>query len=262
MKRTTYIMLGVLIAVPTLIILLFAIASLAGDSDGRYQEDHMINLSKEMTTMDATGVRAIKITGIKNSGYHMKGALTVTQDSTGKETFTYPKDLEKYADFERKADTLQMHLIVDKNNDEDAIQYLYTVIDNIRLQTTAQVSDVRCNVHDMQVILQGVQRDSLSVSTSGSLTLSDCNLQKITPLVGNSEELVLRNSKIHEAWFDLDRVNEITMKDSKIHIGHLTASSKRSIQKDWFDTVYWTPKGEKAELYVHVHEETTLFFDK
>ena len=102
MKRTTYILIGILV-LGLLVLLAFVFyASVAGNKPKEDKE-----LFPESVSMDATGVHTVKFRLDKENVYiPLLGRLWVKPGQGETKTFSYPKGASKYFTVEREKDTL------------------------------------------------------------------------------------------------------------------------------------------------------------
>lgn len=262
MKRTTYILMGLLVS--GLIVIIATV--ITGYISGGVPSNSIV-LGPERTEMNLNGVHVVKLIVNQSEKEEKKrivigGEFTITSSPTvGNDWISYQKS--QYLNVSQKEDTLLIGFDINAYNvpadvwNED---YLLVLGMDIQLSVDS-LTIIESLVNGSTLKLKKMKTDSLLVRSGGqSVLLDSCQFGSfdIAGLEGMSFKA--KNSKIDNLYLDLDGVWDWQIQHSIIGTEYLTGTGTHTndIQKGECDRVMWTPKNKDAVLHVTLREKAEL----
>lgn len=268
MKRTTYILIGMLIAGLVLISgTIFYMSSV-----GTTWEDSLLEIGGEQKTVQLPECRVVQLSINVDNGEN--GRSVVFQDApllvqpangvTG--SFTCAADMASHLSMKTDGDTL--NIVFDFSNEGQDEKFKDTRWVKIRtaemkLNIPETVEEVSSTIYDMETTFKGFRRDTLSFSTNGATTVVDCH---ISSLSAHADNLKFYSGEVRDLYLDLDGIHNWTVAAELFHIDteHLTGSYDHynTLQKGECRQVLWTPKRKDATLNLKLVEATRIEIEK
>lgn len=260
MKRTTYILIGMLIAV--LVLMVGGILYIS--TQGTDADLYTLPVSDKMEKTEFPGIRAVKLYTDDSRSIGLQGAhLNVVPASDGQVRLSYPEC--DYLKVSRDADTLVICLDLSnyKFPDGGKDYILPTLrVDGLQLtlEADADLTFLSNRIGGMNTRIRGMQSDSLTIySRGGEIRLDSCHIRALN-VDGWYLAFNANQSTIRHLYLDLDGINNWTVNQCTIDTEHLTGSGKHRNQlgKGECRQVVWTPKEEDASLSVVLSEKSTF----
>lgn len=262
MKRTTYILIGLLISVLVLMVAGILYISTQGTGTDLYT----LTMPDKTVKTEFAGIRAVKLYASGSPRMWLDGAcLDVLPSSDGKIRLSSPES--DYLKVSRDADTLVICLDLtnyefpkQKNGILPALQ-----ANNMQLviEADANLTYLSNFIQGMHIKIRGLQSDSLTTYTKGKgLQLDSCHIHTLR-VDGNNTSFVANKSTVSQLYLDLDGIYNWSVHECTVDTEHLTGSGKHhnNLQKGECRQVVWTPKEEGAELSVTFSEEGRLVLE-
>lgn len=257
MKRTTYILIGILISLLVLLVAgVFYLSMQKPDSDL-----YKLTLPDKMARTELNGVRAVKLYVVDSRKVWLEGAcVNVVPSTNGKTGVAYPES--DYLKVTQEADTLVICLDLSNYNlPKQKNDYIVPALQANSLQLTieadANLVSLSNTIPGMRTQLSGLQLDSLNAYAGNhGLQLDSCIIQALR-VDGDYISFVANKSTLSHLYLDLDVVSNWHVNECDIDTEHLTGSGKHrnNLQKGECRRVLWTPKTDGAELSVTLAEK-------
>lgn len=266
MKRTTYILFGMILSGLLVIIVgVIVVASL-----GEQRSANELFLGGKTITKELPPFRAVVVS-------QMNGGTTdqilrfdnckfqVSSSETGKNVFSCPKDAMEYLSLKVQNDTL--YLAFDYPADKlpehmKGDRYIW-ISENIwGLQIAQNVDYIKMYDPLLRLGLQGLAQDTLSVDVATSVLVDSCRLASLS--VCEARELNLQSGEIDKLYLDLDGIRNWKVDTEKLHLNteYLTGSNSNvSLQKGECKQMFWIPKKEDSQLRVTLTERSCIKVD-
>lgn len=257
MKRTTYILIGMLFSVLLLLVGGVIYVSTQGE-DRNFQT---LTFSDKMVTTELTEIRAVKFYATDSCYFFMdRGGINIVPSTDGKTRISNPEsDCLKVF---QEGDTLVVYLDMSKQKlPQQKSEHILATLRVEGLQITIEGGDklayLSNSIFGMDTKMSGLHLDSLDLYVrSGSVRLDSCSMQTLR-VDGDEVNFNAFKSDIPNLYLDLDGINNWTVDECNIDTEHLTGSGKHrnSLQKGECKQVLWTPKTEESELSVTFAEK-------
>lgn len=262
MKRTTYILIGLLIAglgtILTTVIVMSMMGEVRSGSDIRFEG--------ERQEMSLNGVRAVKIF-ISQVEVRAKkrilinGEMLITSASeSSKESISYPKN--EHLKIEQKEDTLFIELdfnaysIPEKLRHEDFI-----FADGLNIHLTADsITSLVSNARGLMLNFKELKSDSLSMNVGHqAVVLNSCRFGSFG-IAGHQFSFRANDSEIDNFYLNLDGVRNWKFNNTKIDTQYLSGSGHHTddLQKGECRRILWTPLKENAQLKMNIREKAEI----
>ncbi len=270
MKRTTYIMIGMLLA--SFVGLAVLMLTIGGEREG---------LSPEMclgdpVTMDAAGVKAIRIIG---DNHHdgvealFSTALLVTNAQSGeKGSFTYPE--AEYLQVSRMADTLLVRIRLDAMKLSDEVKERgQFMMGNIQMTLQAEPSLVSIASQGVSFapILKHLTLDSLTIDSNmlsmqygynsiTDLQVDSCSLRSFRVSEGNVS-FKAKASRIGNLYLNLNGMYNWKLEDCDVDTEYLSGQGRHFdcvLEKGECKQMFWQPGDEESTLQVTLKEPSMV----
>lgn len=256
MKRTTYILIGLLISGLIVIVASIITISLIGKEDTLDK----IYLSDENARLRLGRVHTVKV--LVNQGEPDKriltsGMIAVTSAPVGKGNISYPKS--ECFKVRQKEDTLLIE--VDLSVYATAERYKnshFLVVDDLRINLAVD-STLKCIVAggaNGALHFKGIQSDSLLIRAYNQrVELDSCQFRSFD-LGGAQFSFSGVNSKIKNYYLDLNGVENWTFQNTEVDTEYLSGSGQHTnnLGKGECQRVVWRPYTQDATLQITLHE--------
>lgn len=268
MKRTTYIMIGMLMAGLVLVCGIVFYLS-------RYTvawEDTFWEIGGSRKTVQLPPCRVVKLTeptpvwrqkreGIvecERSFSFREVPLTVTSGDSLQGTLSYAGDMESLMSITSVGDTLSIAF----NFPEDKLEERFREENWIKLRSAgmalelpAGVQSVLVDVESMETTFKGVCRDTFFFRVRDLARVEDCH---IPSLAAQARTLRLHSGEVHDLHLNLDKISDWRVDVDSFRIGteYLSGSGthRNVLQKGECRQVIWTPLDEDAALDVRMRQ--------
>lgn len=262
MKRTTYILIGILV-LGLLVLLAFVFyVSVAGNKPKEDKE-----LFPESVSMDATGVHTVKFRLDKENVYiPLLGRLWVKPGQGETKTFSYPKGASKYFTVEREKDTLFVSFRYDEKlfSDKKGEYELPTRGLKFNLEADSTLNLIYNNVGGLGVALSNLTLDSLSVRTMfQSFLVDSCRFRALNTEVFSGSFDVYR-STIRDLHINLNGIENWRVEKCDIDTEYLSGDYKHQCElpRGECRQMFWIPRNKDAELRVTLKTEARVLLQE
>lgn len=262
MKRTTYIMIGMLISGLAVIVMGVVFLAVTGEK----HSDSIISLNGERTEMKLNNVHVVKAfikrETEEQSRMVLGGEMTVTTTAeTGKGTFSYPKS--KYLNVSQINDTLFVVLDLAKYGIPERTKntfFVYMNDFNVQLSADSTLTGITSHLNGVRLKLKDIKTDSMSVCTSGQEVLLDSCRFRSFDISGLGFEFRAVNSKIENYYMNLDNVRSWTFENTEVGTQYLSGSEhhRNELQKGECRRVIWNPLTKDAQLFVVLRDKADI----
>ena len=257
MKRTTYIILGVLLALlagmSTTIIYWGTHSGSASDMTVRLEGE------ERMRPLPACKVIRFRMDRMLHKHYLAVNniRLKVTSADTATGSFFYVADIEEFMDFQSQGDTLDIvfsfppEKLKKKMPQGEIPSYFNLQAEPLELRLPESVEYLKGEVFDV-VELQDLQRDSLAIDFfDGPATVSVQN-SHFRALSALSRQLCLNSGSVDRLYLNLDGLYNFKVETDSFRIDteYLSGSRNVDFQADPQECrrILWNPLSENAKL--------------
>ena len=275
MKRTTYIILGMLLA--GLVVIcggIFYTSTLFTDWN-----DGFMNIAGEQKTVQLPECRVVQLTADRdviatsNDGETKEIrmvafnelSLSVRPIQTTNGTFTYTSDMDKYMTMSMSGDTLHIVFNFSKEKLEKKFQDMSWL--NVRskemiLALPADIQRITSNLTSQQVSFENLDCDTLSFAVENRATIENCRFRALHVINGNLN-------------FDSGEVKDLHLRLDNIHSWHVNKESfsidteylyahgnpRCTIEKGECRQVIWMPQSSGATLNINLREAAKIVME-
>lgn len=265
MKRTTYIIIGMLFAGAILVI--GTLASIL--STGTTWEESCLDIKGEQTSRQMPECRVVhlmcKVEAQDLEERHVSFEQTTlkigpTDSLTG--SLTYTSELNNYMEWKTAGDTLQIYFSFP--TDKLAPQYqkmkwLRVRSEAIQMNIPQGVEEIISENYNMHTQFADLSRDSLAFKTQGTTIINDCQIKSLS---AKAPTLHFQSGQVDSLYLNLDFITEWTVDSDSFHIDteHLSGSYEPNcyLQKNECRQVLWTPLSGKAQLHIKLKEKARI----
>lgn len=263
MKRTTYILIGLIVSGLIVIVAFIVLISVSGQS---HQSNGLFVGGDERVEMNLDNVHTVKMfinrdKDGENRWAYVNGDVTVTSPSTaGERKIVYPKN--QYLKVSQVNDTLLMELdlsngnIPEKFRDRDNI---YAVGMDVQLSVDS-LNSLLSYTHGIKMNLKKVKMDSLFVyALHQEVLLDSCQFRSFS-VDGEGLRFKAKDGKIENFYLNLNSTWDWKFENCEIGTEYLRGSDshRNSLQVGECKRVVWTPLNEKAQLQVALRESAEI----
>lgn len=265
MKRTTYVILGVLLA---LLAGMSATIIYWGTHSGS-ASDMTVRLEGEERMRPLPACKVIRFRmdrmlhkqgGNDELNYYLAVnniRLKVTSADTATGSFFYVADIEEFMDFQSQGDTLDIvfsfppEKLKKKMPQEKIPSYFNLQAEPLELRLPESVEYLKGEVFDV-VELQDLQRDSLAIDFSDGPATVFVQNSHFRALSALSRQLCLNSGSVDHLYLNLDELYSFEVKTDSFRIDteYLSGSKNVDFQADPQECrrILWNPLSEKAKL--------------
>lgn len=263
MKRTTYILIGLLVAGLGVIITTIVGVSLWGKG----YEKADVYLGGEKVEMSLEGVRAVDVfvsqNGVRKSRHiTLAGGMTITNSPEPGRTFiSYSKN--KHLKVSKKENTLYVKFdfsessLPEKDRNKDRLIAMGL---ELQLMADTTLTEVNSNVNGLWLNFKDMRADSLCVRTDKQNVLLDSCQFRSFDMEGYRLHFQAKNSTIENFYLNLDHVWHWSFTNSKVGTEYLSGRGHHTndLQKGECCRVVWTPLKEDARLEMKILEKAEI----
>lgn len=265
MKRTTYVILGVLLA---LLAGMSATIIYWGTHSGS-ASDMTVRLEGEERMRPLPACKVIRFRmdrmlhkqgGNDELNYYLAVnniRLKVTSAATATGSFFYVADIEEFMDFQSQGDTLDIvfsfppEKLKKKMPQGEIPSYFNLQAEPLELRLPESVEYLKGEVFDV-VELQDLQRDSLAIDFSDGPATVFVQNSHFRALSALSRQLCLNSGSVDHLYLNLDELYSFEVKTDSFRIDteYLSGSKNVDFQADPQECrrILWNPLSEKAKL--------------
>lgn len=265
MKRTTYVILGVLLA---LLAGMSATIIYWGTHSGSVS-DMTVRLEGEERMRPLPACKGIRFRmdrmlhkqgGNDELNYYLAVnniRLKVTSAATATGSFFYVADIEEFMDFQSQGDTLDIvfsfppEKLKKKMPQGEIPSYFNLQAEPLELRLPESVEYLKGEVFDA-VELQDLQRDSLAIDFSDGPATVFVQNSHFRALSALSRQLCLNSGSVDHLYLNLDELYSFEVKTDSFRIDteYLSGSKNVDFQADPQECrrILWNPLSEKAKL--------------
>ncbi|WP_277121276.1 hypothetical protein [Bacteroides ndongoniae] len=265
MKRTTYIIIGMLFAGAILVI--GTLTSIF--STGITWEESFLDIKGERTSKQMPECRVVHLMSKVEAKdleerYVSFDQTTLkigpTDSLTG--SLTYTSELNNYMEWKTAGDTLQIYFSFP--TDKLAPQYqkmkwLRVRSEAIQMNIPQGVEEIISENYNMHTQFADLSRDSLAFKTQGTTIINDCQIKSLS---AKAPTLHFQSGQVDSLYLNLDFITEWTVDSDSFHIDteHLSGSYEPNcyLQKNECRQVLWTPLSGKAQLNIKLKEKARI----
>lgn len=265
MKRTTYIIIGMLFAGAILVI--GTLTSIF--STGITWEESFLDIKGERTSKQMPECRVVHLMSKVEAKdleerYVSFDQTTLkigpTDSLTG--SLTYTSELNNYMEWKTAGDTLQIYFSFP--TDKLAPQYqkmkwLRVRCEAIQMNIPQGVEEIISENYNMHTQFADLSRDSLAFKTQGTTIINDCQIKSLS---AKAPTLHFQSGQVDSLYLNLDFITEWTVDSDSFHIDteHLSGSYEPNcyLQKNECRQVLWTPLSGKAQLHIKLKEKARI----
>lgn len=229
MKRTTYIIIGMLFAGAILVI--GTLASIL--STGTTWEESCLDIKGEQTSRQMPECRVVhlmcKVEAQDLEERHVSFEQTTlkigpTDSLTG--SLTYTSELNNYMEWKTAGDTLQIYFSfpTDKLAPQyQKLKWLRVRCEAIQMNIPQGVEEIISENYNMHTQFADLSRDSLAFKTQGTTIINDCQIKSLS---AKAPTLHFQSGQVDNLYLNLDLVREWTVDTDSFHIDteHLSGS--------------------------------------
>lgn len=270
MKRTTYIIFGMLLA--GLVVICGGV--FYGSMNTMKWEDTVLNVDGEIKTVQLPECKVVKLVMnreliernepegrinvlkiISLNDVH----LTINPTSAAAGSFTYASDMDKYMTMNTVGDTLR--IVFDFWGNEELTKkmknmyYLNIHSAEMTLSLPADVQNVASNLDCNKTVLKDFDRDALSFDITGRVEVENCRINALYAYNGN---INFRSGEVKDLHLYLDFIKKWSANAETFHIDteylYATYNKKCTLEKGESRQVVWKPLSEKASLNIELKE--------
>lgn len=262
MKRTTYILIGILVLGLLVLLALVFYASIAVNKPKEDKE-----LFPESVSMDATGVHTVRFRLDKaNADIPLLGRLWVKPGQGKVKAFSYPKGASQYFTVEREKDTLFVSFRYDEKmfSDKKGMYELPTRGLKFDLEADSTLSHIYNDAGGLGVALSNLTLDSLSVRTMlQGFQVDSCRFRSLNTEVFSGSFDVYR-STIRDLHINLNGITNWRVEKSDIDTEYLSGDNKHwcELPRGECRQMFWIPRNKDAELRVTLKTEARVLLQE
>lgn len=260
MKRTTYIMIGMLVTGVAMVCgLMFYVVD-----RNVTQKDNFMEIGGERKTVQlpssSGGVETEKRRYCGGRAYVLvRGSAG---DSLQQGSFSYAGDMEAFMSMTSVGDTLLVTFDFPEDKLEQHLQndiWIRVRSEGMELRLPAEVQAVVVDVEDMETNFYGLRCDTLSFRTRYLARLEDCH---VTALAAQAQSLHFNSGTVRNLYLNLDEIADWDVNTGSFHIDteHLSGSRYHRclLQKNECRRVFWTPLKDDASLSVELKQAVKI----
>ena len=263
MKRTTYILIGLIVSGLVVIVTFIVLISVSGQS---HQSNGFFVGGDERVEMNLNNVHTVKMfinkdKDSENRWAYVNGDVTVTSPSTaGERKIVYPKN--QYLKVSQVNDTLLMEL--DLSNGNIAAKFrdrgnIYATGMDVQLSVDS-LNSLLFYANGLKMNLKKVKMDSLFIyALHQEVLLDSCQFRSFS-VDGKDLRFKAKDGKIENFYLNLNSIWRWNFENCEIGTEYLRGSNshRNSLQVGECKRVVWTPLNEKAQLQVTFRESAEI----
>lgn len=269
MKRTTYIIFGMLLA--GLVVVIGGV--FYGSMNTVKWGDELLDIGGEKKTVQLPECKVVQLAAIDgvmrqssaksiNGGKRMSifsnAPLTVCPEETAQGTFIYTSGLDKYMTIKSSGDTLR--ILLDFSNEKLEEKYLDMFWLNMGhaemvLNLPEGVQEVASGLYDQEVTVKDFDRDTLSLATQSRMNMENCRFRALTVSGGNPN---FNSGEVKDLHLYLDAVRNWGVNAESFHVDteylYAHGTPRCTLEKGECRQVVWMPQSAQASLDIKLKE--------
>lgn len=271
MKRTTYIILGMLLAGLVAVCGCIFYASTKMVSS----DEVFLELRGKKKTVQLPACKYIQMTAVRNLIATKKDGireirmplfadvpLKVVSAEAGQATFEYASDMDEFMTMDSAGDTLR--IVFSFPNDKLEEKYRERYVLKLRssemvIALPGHVQFLEASLPDQQMTVEGMTRDSLSLMVSDYAIMNDCNFRALAVQGG---AWLFNSGRTTQLHLHLNAIRSWNVNVSSFHVDteYLYSHSNQqcTLEKGECRRVVWMPYSEKASLDIKLKEAATI----
>lgn len=267
MKRTTYIILGMLLAGLVAVCGLIFYASTQIISE----DDSVMEIGGERKSVPLPECKVVQFVSArkivcdngdtKRIGFNYLPLRVVPADSLAG-SLSCLSGLERYLTLDTMGDTLRISLRFDKGELETEfrdIKWVNVRSEELVLSLPANVRQITSSLNSQPVTFKDLERDSLSFSTDGYTEVENCHFRALSVQSGN---LRFNSGEALHLHLNLDEIDNWIVESDAFHVDteYLYASNEQKciLEKGECREVIWMPQSEKALLNIRLDQAAKI----
>lgn len=266
MKRTTYIIFGMLLA--GLVVMCGGIFYTSTLFTG--WDDIFMDINGEQKTVQLPECKVVQLVADRdvitddNERKEIRMVafneipLNVRQAQSGNGTFTYASDMDKYMTMNTSGDTLRIVFNFSKEKLEKKFQdmaWLNVRSKEMKIALPDNVQALSAGLVDQKINVEGFNRDSLSLMVRDYAAINDCYFKALTIQDG----LWLFNSgKADNLHLHLNGIHSWNVNASSFHVDteylYARGNQRCTLEKGECRQVVWMPQSDGASLNIELKQ--------
>lgn len=268
MKRTTYILIGLLVA--GFCVLIGGMLTMYFTAEPYNPKS--FNMQGERVTKELPSFRVIWLAQEKmktddnrnGSRIWLANSLLKVIPSNGeKSTLCCSEKVNDCLKMTVVGDTLKILLDypIDKLKEEfKDSKYVELNIGDMQLSMTQDVECIIDDISGQNISLENIAKDSLSINISNSLVMSSCNFEALN-IIRSGPKIDFQSGTIKNLHLNLSMMSDwyVNVDDCHIDTEYLTGDSSRVfLQKGECKRMFWIPIEDGSELAVTLSEKACV----
>lgn len=266
MKRTTYIIAGMLLAGLLAVVGTMLYMSINEANRG----DYSLEIGGTLKTVQLPECKVVHFFMKVDEAdkwitfYNRELVVQPTDLSVG--NFTYADGLDSYMSMMSNGDTLRVMLDFSNNKLDEKYRkmpWIEIIAANMKLGLPATVTNLSVKVAGLATLFTGFNRDSLSFQVQNTAKVKDSHFRSLT---AKANYLELNSGEVKDLYLNLDFVSNWSVKTDSFHIDteHLSGSHEYQnvLQKGECRQVLWEPLTENASLNLKLNQASRIEVDK
>lgn len=274
MKRTTYIIFGMLLA--GLVVVIGCV--FYGSLHMMKWNDSFLYVEGEMKTVQLPPCKVVKLIAERDVIETRKNGeiieirmpffsnlpLNVSQAETGNGTFSYASGMDKFMALQSSGDTLliTVNFPPDKLEEKYRKARLLNVFSKaMELSLPVGVQSITSNLENQYTTFRGFNHDTLSVSV-GEVTMEKCRFRALCANRGN---LNFHSGEVENLHLYLDKIYSWQVNADSFHIdtAYLYAYNHQNcVLQKAFQEVVWMPLSDNASLSVELKQPVRMVMEE
>ena len=266
MKRTTYIIFGMLLA--GLVVMCGGIFYSTKLFTG--WDDYVMNINGEQKTVQLPECKVVQLvaerdviasdedrTVIRMVSF-TDSPLIVSPAQAANGAFTYASDMDKYMTMTTSGDTLRIVFNFSKEKLEEKFRdmtWLNVRSEVMKITLPDNVQALSTDLETQVMHLDGFDRDSLSLYSRGHTTMNDCNFRALTAQGGS---WAFNSGKVDNLHLYLNAIRDwhVTVGSFSIDTEYLYAHGYKrcTLEKGECRQVVWVPQSDDALLNIDLKQ--------
>lgn len=260
MKRTTYILIGLIVS--GLIVIIASIIFIS--TTGKPYKENGIFIGGDQVEMNMDGIHVVKMLVAqsednKGKSIYMNGDVKVASSSAGEERkIVYPKN--EYLKVSRMNDTLLVEFDFNERNIPEKFRnkdFVNAVGMDVQMSVDS-LNSIFIDTRGLKLNLKEVKMDSLFVHVNHQEVLVDSCQFRSFSLDGKDLRFKAKDSKIENFYLNLDSTWDWKVINSEIGTEYLGGSKRNFLQVGECKRVVWTPLNKEAQLQVTLRENSEI----
>lgn len=273
MKRTTYIIFGVLLGGLALMSGIVFYLSLYTTE----WEDSYLKIKGERQTVVLPSCKVMKLAQtsekmVVNSRHGKVSTcrfvsfgnvpLAVAPTDSLQGSLSFAGDMASFVSVASAGDTATVSFDFSEEKMEGRfrdIQWLRIQTEKIQLSVPAGVEMVWVDMEGLKAEFRNFRRDTFAIRVADQASVKDC---RVASLSARGRNLRFNTGEVRDLYLDLDGISSwsVNVDSFRVDTEHLTGGRRHDnfLQKGECRRVIWTPKNEKASLDIQLSEATEI----